>query len=214
MQHQKELEDEFERQQPSLYRKTIDLEPGHHKEKWDVMGPMVVPLARSLAKISHHDSAGLRTGTGPVPGAKASKSSLTSGGDGLVDSDPKSKISFGGGGGSDYQAYGKGFHDPDEKSKQVSAIATPPGIDEYDLLESDEEQLASERERAAAATQKARAASTPSATPTPSSAGSRERASSVAPSDDVDAQKKQARLYGGRGFLNKIMRSGRSDGSR
>lgn len=184
VQHQRKLEDEFERQQPSLHRKIMHLEPGHHDEKWDVMGPMVAPFARSIAKMQQHDPSGTLTGTGL--GNETGKPPLSRGGDG-------------------YQSYSKSYHDPDDKSKPVPAIATPPGIDEYDLLESDEEQLASERERASAA-QKSMSAATPSS-------GSRERAPSSS-TDDVDAQKKQARLYGGRGFLNKIIRSGRSDGSR
>ena len=191
VQHQRKLEDEFERQQPSLHRKIMDLEPGHHDERWDVMGPMVAPFARSIAKMQHHDPTGTRTGTEL----------------GLANETGKTPLVSGGSGGGSYQSYNKSYHDSDDKSKSVSAIATPPGIDEYDLLESDEEQFASERERASAA-QKSMSAATPSS-------GSRERApSSSVGADDVDTQKKQARLYGGRGFLNKIIRSSRSDGPR
>ncbi|RYO84543.1 hypothetical protein DL766_004503 [Monosporascus sp. MC13-8B] len=138
--HQKELEDEFERQQPSLHRKALDLQPAIQDGRWDVKGPMVAPLARGIAKL--HDN-GTDAGSG------------------------------------------KSRH-------QEKLLATPPGVEDYDLLESDEEQLASER-----AARKSRT-------------GSRE----TLQTDDVAAEKKQTRMYGGRGLFNKFIRSGRADGSR
>ena len=80
VQHQRKLEDEFERQQPSLHRKIMHLEPGHHDEKWDVMGPMVAPFARSIAKMQQHDPSGTLTGTGL--GNEPGKPPLSRGGDG------------------------------------------------------------------------------------------------------------------------------------
>ncbi|RYP17505.1 hypothetical protein DL765_004469 [Monosporascus sp. GIB2] len=138
--HQKELEDEFERRQPSLHRKALDLQPAIQDGGWDVKGPMVAPLARGIAKL--HDT-GMGAGSG------------------------------------------KSRH-------QEKHLATPPGVEDYDLLESDEEQLASER-----AARKSRT-------------GSRE----TLRTDDVAAEKKQARMHGGRGLFNKFIRSGRTDGSR
>lgn len=151
--HQKHVEDEFESQQPSLYRKTMDLEPPNpREEKWDVMGPMVAPLSRGIAKL--HDA-----GSAMEP----------SGGD-----NPKMGT---------YQSHRGGGYSQDKSA------TTSPGIDDYDLLESDEEQFANER-----VLQKSRTES-------------RERL----PLDDISAEKKQAR---GRGLFNKIIRSGRPDASR
>lgn len=46
--HQKDLEDEFERQKPSLYKKALERST---EKNWDRMGPMVEPLARGLEKM-------------------------------------------------------------------------------------------------------------------------------------------------------------------
>jgi hypothetical protein len=49
IQRQRDLEAELERQQPSLYRKVLDLNP---EGNWDVKGPMVEHLARGLSKMA------------------------------------------------------------------------------------------------------------------------------------------------------------------
>ncbi|RYP79750.1 hypothetical protein DL770_006539 [Monosporascus sp. CRB-9-2] len=154
--HQKEVEDEFERQQPSLHRKALDLQPAIQDGRWDVKGPMVAPLARGIAKL--HDT-GMGAGSGKATGADTKAS---------------------------YRGYtGKSRH-------QEKHLATSPGVEDYDLLESDEEQLASER-----AAQK-----------------SRTESPETLRTDDVAAEKKQTWMHGGRGLFNKFIRSGRADASR
>ncbi|RYP79155.1 hypothetical protein DL771_000133 [Monosporascus sp. 5C6A] len=154
--HQKKVEDEFERHQPSLHRKALDLQPAVQDGRWDVKGPMVAPLARGIAKL--HD-----TGTGAGSGKAAGADTKTS-----------------------YQSY------PGKSRHQEKHLATPPGVEDYDLLESDEEQLASERV----------------------ARRSRTESKETLRTDDVAAEKKQTRMHGGRGFFNKLIRSGRADGSR
>ncbi len=162
--HQKEVEEGFESQQPSLYRKALALDPDQPQgERWDVMGPMVAPLSRSIAKM--HDA-----GMGTEP----SKADATG------DSKTMGHLT--------YREYSQ------DMRSTATPTPTPPStcIDDYDLLESDEEQLANER-----VSEK-------------SKAESRE----TIPTDDISVEKKQARLYGGRGLFGKIIRSGRPDGSR
>ncbi|RYP32240.1 hypothetical protein DL767_005291 [Monosporascus sp. MG133] len=154
--HQKEVEDEFERQQPSLYRKALDLQPAIQDGGWDVKGPMVAPLARGIAKL--HD-----TGMGADPSKAAGADTKAS-----------------------YRSY------PGKSRHQEKHLATPPGVEDYDLLESDEEQLASER----------------------AALKSRTESPETLRTDDVAAEKKQARMHGGRGLFNKFIRSGRAEGSR
>jgi hypothetical protein len=48
VQHQKDLEDELERLQPSLYRKALDLKPDGN---WDIKAPIVEHLSRGLEKM-------------------------------------------------------------------------------------------------------------------------------------------------------------------
>ncbi|ORY69854.1 uncharacterized protein BCR38DRAFT_420262 [Pseudomassariella vexata] len=54
--HQKELEDEFERRMPSLYRKVLDLKPDN--SNWDRKVTLVEPLSRGLTKMHEAGRAG------------------------------------------------------------------------------------------------------------------------------------------------------------
>ncbi|RYP07290.1 hypothetical protein DL764_002605 [Monosporascus ibericus] len=154
--HQKEVEDEFEREQPSLHRKARDLQPAIQDGRWDVKGPMVAPLARGIAKL--HDS-GMGAGSGKATGADTKAS---------------------------YRSY------PGKSRHQGKHLATPHSIEDYDLLESDEEQLVSER----------------------AAPKSRTESKETLRTDDIAAEKKQTWMHGGRGLFNKFIRSGRVDGSR
>ncbi|RYP45180.1 hypothetical protein DL768_008453 [Monosporascus sp. mg162] len=154
--HQKEVEDEFERQQPSLYRKVLDFQLAIQDGGWDVKGPMVAPLVRGIAKLQ---DTGMGAGSGKAAGADTKAS---------------------------YRSY------PGKSRHQERHLATPPGAEDYDLLESDEEQLASER----------------------AARKSRTEPPETLRTDDVAAEKKQTWMHGGRGLFNKFIRSGRADGSR
>ncbi|KAG4217743.1 hypothetical protein PC116_g33777 [Phytophthora cactorum] len=46
--HQKEIEHEFEKREPELYREAADREPDGN---WAIKGPMVAPLERGIAKM-------------------------------------------------------------------------------------------------------------------------------------------------------------------
>ncbi|KAK6950153.1 hypothetical protein Daesc_008479 [Daldinia eschscholtzii] len=60
--HQKEIEHEFEKREPELYREAADREPDGN---WAIKGPMVAPLERGIAKMQE---AGKGAGMGkPVP---------------------------------------------------------------------------------------------------------------------------------------------------
>ncbi|KAI1777804.1 hypothetical protein F4818DRAFT_407983 [Hypoxylon cercidicola] len=56
--HQDEIEDEFEKSQPKLYKEAMDRMPDGN---WAVKGPMVAPLERGIAKMQE---AGRNAGTG------------------------------------------------------------------------------------------------------------------------------------------------------
>jgi hypothetical protein len=59
--HQKDLEDEFERRLPSLYRKALDLP---RDDNFDRKAPLVEHLSRGLAKMQHPESAGADSKSG------------------------------------------------------------------------------------------------------------------------------------------------------
>lgn len=55
MRHQKDLEDELERQMPSLYRKALELKPD---DNWDIKAPIVEHLSRGIEKMQHSGRGG------------------------------------------------------------------------------------------------------------------------------------------------------------
>lgn len=61
--HQKEIEDEFEKNQPSLYREAMDRKPDGN---WAIKAPMVPHLERGLAKMQEAGK-GLGTGRSAPP---------------------------------------------------------------------------------------------------------------------------------------------------
>ncbi|KAI8959763.1 hypothetical protein F5Y11DRAFT_358957 [Daldinia sp. FL1419] len=60
--HQKEIEEEFEKREPELYREAAEREPD---ENWAIKGPMVAHLERGIAKMQEAGKGGSMSRSGP-----------------------------------------------------------------------------------------------------------------------------------------------------
>ncbi|KAL7626210.1 hypothetical protein AAE478_002980 [Parahypoxylon ruwenzoriense] len=138
MKQQKELEEEFERSHPSLFKEAMDREPDSN---WVIKGPMVAHLERGIAKMQEAGK-----------GSGMSRSAA-----------------------------------PSDMKRTVDKLS----MSDYDLLESEDEHLGHD--------------------PTPQKAGSAAGGSKSTSDEAVPERKGRSGLGGGRGLLNKIMRTGRPD---
>ncbi|KAI0128440.1 homeobox domain-containing protein [Xylariales sp. AK1849] len=84
LRHQKDLEDEFERRLPSLYRKAMDLRPDGN---WDIKAPLVEHLARGLGKMQEAGRAGGDSKPGYSDYPEKARDQHLAEGSHLVDSD-------------------------------------------------------------------------------------------------------------------------------